>query len=87
MKFFSDILGDNDYFGGEYLTLADIVAGTDISLLPKLGFDFNNYPKVNDWFERLMQRDVWQNTELTTEEFEQFKRVLMIIRQRKMRKD
>ncbi|MBW4667565.1 MAG: glutathione S-transferase family protein [Cyanomargarita calcarea GSE-NOS-MK-12-04C] len=87
MKFFSDILGDNDYFGGRYLTLADIVAGTDISLLPKLGFDFKNYPKVNDWFERLMQRDVWQKTELTTEEFEQFKRVLMIIRQRKMRKD
>ncbi len=87
MKFFSEILGDNDYFGGKCLTLADIVAGTDISLLPKLGFDFNNYPKVNDWFERLMQRDVWQKTELTTEEFEQFKRVLTIIRQRKMRKD
>jgi glutathione S-transferase len=87
MKFFTNLLGDKDYFGGKYLNLADIVAGTDISLLPKLGFDFTNYPKIDDWFKGLMKRDVWQKTELTTEEFEQFKRVLMIIRQRKMRKD
>ena len=32
-----------------------------------------------------MQRPVWQKTELSDEEFEQFKRVLVIMRRRKER--
>lgn len=85
LEFLAQTLKDNFYFGGEQLSLADIVVGTDISLLPKLGFDFCNYPTLNNWFERLMQRPVWQKTELSDREFEQFKRVLVIMRRRKER--
>lgn len=85
LGFLVDTLKDKSYFGGEELSLADIVVGTDISLLPKLGFDFCNYPTLNHWFERLMQRPVWKKTELTHEEFEQFKRVLITMRKRKER--
>nr|WP_273039480.1 glutathione S-transferase family protein [Iningainema tapete] len=87
LKFFTATLGNNSYFGGEHLSLADIVAGTDVSLLPKLGVNFNSYPKLNDWFERLMQRDVWRKTELSAEEFEQFKRVLIKLRKRKLNRE
>ncbi len=83
-KFLMTTLGNNSFFGGEQLTLADIVVGTDISLFPKLGMNLDNYPNLNDWFERLMQRPAWQKTELSQEEFEQFKRVLVKLRQREM---
>ncbi len=84
-QFFTTTLGENLYFGGETLSLADIVAGTDIYLLAKSGFNLSDYPKLNDWYERLIRREAWQNTELSTEEFEQFKRVFMIIQTRKIR--
>jgi glutathione S-transferase len=83
-KFLMTILGNNSFFGGEQLTLADIVVGTDISLFTKLGMNFGNYPNLNDWFERLMQRPAWQKTELSQAEFEQFKRVLVKLRRREM---
>lgn len=84
-QFFTTTLGENVYFGGDTLSLADIVAGTDISLLAKSGFNLNEYPKLNNWYERLMKREAWVHTELTTEEFEQFKRVFLIIQARKTR--
>ncbi|MBD0302880.1 MAG: glutathione S-transferase family protein [Tolypothrix sp. T3-bin4] len=84
LKFFAQSLGIYLYFGGEQLSVADIVAGTDISLLPKMGVTLSNYPHLNDWFERLMQREVWQKTELCAEDFEKFKRVFLKLRQRKM---
>lgn len=82
LKFLSEILEDSLYFGGETISLADIVVGTDLSLLPNLDFDFHNFPNVNNWYERLIQREAWQKTELSIEDFEQFKRVLMIMRKR-----
>lgn len=85
LRFLDATLGSNDYFGGEQFSLADIVVGTDISLLPKIEFSFKDYPQLHNWFERLMQRKVWQQTELSTEDYEQFKRVLNILRQRKSR--
>ncbi|MER3495025.1 MAG: glutathione S-transferase family protein [Mastigocladus sp. ERB_26_2] len=84
LKFLMITLGNNSFFGGEQLTLADIVVGTDISLLPKLGMNFSNYPNLNDWFERLRQRPAWQKTELSQEEFEQFRRVLLKLRKREL---
>ncbi len=85
LEFFADNLKENSYFGGDNLSLADIIVGTDISFLPLLGIDFNKYPNLNNWFEHLMQRPSWQKTELSAEEFEQFRRVLMIMRQRKQK--
>jgi glutathione S-transferase len=84
-KFFTTTLNENLYFGGNSLSLADIVVGTDISLLAKSGFNLANYPKLNDWYKLLMQRQVWQNTELNAEEFDQFKRVFKIIQRRKIK--
>lgn len=83
LEFLTVLLGDSPYFGSEQLTLADIFAGSAIPLLPKLGVSLSNYPKLDDWFRRLMERDAWRKTELSAEDFEKFKRVLVKLRKRK----
>ena len=77
LEFFAENLKDNSYFGGGNLSLADIIIGTDISFLPHLGVEFSKYPNLNNWFERLMQRPSWKTTEMSPEEYQQFKRVLI----------
>jgi glutathione S-transferase len=87
LQFFTQVLGDNLYFGSKHLTLADIVAGTVVPLLPNLGINLNDYPTLDNWCRRLIQREAWQKTEVSTEDFEQFKRkvrVLVKSRQREM---
>ncbi|MBE9052156.1 glutathione S-transferase family protein [Nostocales cyanobacterium LEGE 11386] len=79
LHFFTKALGDRPFFGSEQLTLADIVAGTIVPFLPKLGFFLSNYPKLNDWSERLMQRPAWQKTALSAEEFAEFKRRVRVL--------
>ncbi|MBV6626690.1 MAG: glutathione S-transferase family protein [Rivularia sp. (in: Bacteria)] len=76
LAFFADNLKDDSYFGGENLSLADIIVGTDVSSIPHLGIDFSKYPNLNKWFERLMQRQSWQTTEMSPEDFEKFRRVV-----------
>ena len=83
LEFFADNLKDNDYFGGENLSLADIIVGTDISFLPHLGIDFGKHSNLNNWFERLMQRESWQTTEMSAEEYQQFRKVLIRMIQQK----
>ncbi len=82
-KFLTELLGNSPYFGSEQLTLADIVAGTAVAYLLNLGINFSNFPVLEEWWERLMQREAWRKTELSTEEYEQFKRVFVKLRQRK----
>ena len=88
LQFFTELLGNSSYFGSEQLTLGDIVAGAAVPLLPKLGINLSNYyPKIHEWYERLMQRSAWLKTELSAEDFEQFKRrvqVLVRLRRREL---
>lgn len=87
LKFFTTALGDRTFFGSEQLTLADIVAGAVVPLLPRLGVNLHDYLKLQEWSERLMQRPAWQKTELSVEDFEQFKRrvkVLVKLHRRKL---
>jgi glutathione S-transferase len=73
LKFLEKLLGDSPYFGSENLTLADIVAGCAVPLLPMLSFPLADYQKLNAWGERLMQRPSWQTTQPTPELIEAFK--------------
>jgi glutathione S-transferase len=87
LQFFTELLGNSPYFSSEQLTLGDIVAGTAVPLLPKLGINLSNYPKIDKWCERLMQREAWRQAELSAEDFEQFKRrvqVLVKLRRREL---
>ncbi|NJO93739.1 MAG: glutathione S-transferase family protein [Hydrococcus sp. RM1_1_31] len=84
LNFLSELMGEDDYFGGKQLSLADIVAGNSAILLSKLEIDFSNYYNLTQWCDRLRQREAWQKTQPNAEELEIFKqRVKMLIRKKK----
>ena len=76
LRFLSELLGDDDYFGGDRLSLGDIVAGNSILLLGKLGFDLSQFKTINRWCDRLMQRKVWQETQPNDEQVAIFKQTV-----------
>jgi len=65
--FLTEQLDDTPYFGSQQLTLADIVAGTVVPLLPMFGIPLSDYSKLNDWCDRLMSRPVFRQTEVKAE--------------------
>ncbi len=70
MSFFSELLGDELYFGGEQFTVGDIVAGNTVILISKLGFNLSNFSNVNAWNQRLQAREVWQKTQPSQEKLD-----------------
>ena len=73
LKFLAELLADKDYFGGNDLSLGDIVAGNTVVLIDKLGFDVDRNQKIQGWCDRLMQREAWQKTQPNQEQVEVFK--------------
>ena len=68
LSLFDQWLGDRPYFMGDNLTLADIVAGTTVPLLPMIeGVPLSDYPRLTAWTERLMARESWLSTHPTPE--------------------
>lgn len=57
LHFFEALLNEQMYFAGDEFTLAEVVAGT---LVPSLALE--DYPHLNDWSERLTQRESWHQT-------------------------
>ena len=76
LKFFTELLGDNDYLGGDRFSLGDIVAGNSILLLDKLGFDLSQFATIERWCDRLMQREAWQQTQPNNEQVAIFKQTV-----------
>ncbi|MGB5960872.1 MAG: glutathione S-transferase family protein [Coleofasciculaceae cyanobacterium] len=70
LTFFEHLLGDNPFFGGEHLTLAEVAAGTVITQLYNLEISLSDYPKLNAWSERLMLRAAWAKTQPSVEAWE-----------------
>ena len=70
LTFFERLLGDRPYFGGEHLTLAEVVAGTVVPWFPSLGVSLGDYPKMSAWSDRLMERAAWAITKPSPEVWE-----------------
>lgn len=70
LKFLENLLDERPYFGSQSITLAEVVAGSAIPLLPRAGVSLSDYPKLSAWCERLMIRPSWQATEVTPEAIE-----------------
>ena len=68
--FFSELLEDDIYFGGEQFTVGDIVAGNAVVLISKLGYDLSNFPNIDSWNQRLQAREVWQKTQPSKEQLD-----------------
>ncbi len=62
LKFYEDLLQGQLFFGGEQLSLADIVAGSLVPSMPTYGFSLEAYPQLQAWSERLNSRSSWQQT-------------------------
>ena len=78
-KFWTQQLGQDDFFGGEQLTLADIVAGTVAAWFPEMELSLADYPTLAAWRQRLMERPAWQQTQTSQTDLDAFK---MRMRQR-----
>jgi glutathione S-transferase len=62
MQFYENLLGEQAYFVGEKITLADIVAGVSLSFAEWVGISWESYPQLKAWLERLTLRESWQQT-------------------------
>ena len=49
LKFLAELLGDDNYFGEDKISLGDIVAGNTVILTGKLGFELNRTVKIAEW--------------------------------------
>ncbi|MHC5719856.1 MAG: glutathione S-transferase family protein, partial [Nostoc sp.] len=56
LKFFENLLDNRPYFASENLTLAEVVAGTVVTRLPRVGISLSDYPKLNAWCDSLVAR-------------------------------
>ena len=79
LSFLENLLGNSLYFASEQLTLAEIVAGTLVYRMPDLGIALTNYPRLNVWSFGLLSRPTWQQIELSSEEWSNFKRRMRVI--------
>jgi glutathione S-transferase len=72
-KFYIQQLGDSSFFGGDELSLADVVAGTFAPWFGPLGLPMQDYPVLQSWTARLMERPAWQMTQPTEEALAAFR--------------
>ncbi|TVQ12054.1 MAG: glutathione S-transferase family protein [Leptolyngbya sp. DLM2.Bin27] len=73
LRFYADQLGDGPFFGGEQITLADVVAGTYAPWFEGLGLPMAHYPTLQAWAARLMARPAWQTTQPTEADLAAFR--------------
>ncbi|MCU0535735.1 MAG: glutathione S-transferase family protein [Hydrococcus sp. Prado102] len=78
LNFFEDLLQELPYFAGQF-TIAEIVAGTLVPDLPKLGISLELYPRLDRWSQYLLSRESWQTTQANPEEFDNFQRRLRVL--------
>ncbi|NET60781.1 MAG: glutathione S-transferase family protein [Symploca sp. SIO2E6] len=84
--FLTEQLGDSAYFGGDDLSLADITAGALLPLQVRLGVKLHKHPAIAAWYERIMAREAWQQTEPDDETFAAWKQSLVMLIKRRQQK-
>lgn len=79
LRFLEALLGEETYFAGEQLSLAEIVAGTLVYRVDALGLRLADYPNLKVWSDRLLARPAWQQIELSAQEWSRFKRKMQVL--------
>ncbi|MGF1513656.1 MAG: glutathione S-transferase family protein [Elainellaceae cyanobacterium] len=85
LGFLASQLAQQNYFGGDGLSLADVVAGAALPLMHRLGVSLDDYPTLDRWRLRLMGRTAWRQTEPSDEAFAQWKRWVGLMVRRQQR--
>lgn len=73
LNFLESMLGDAPFVAREMLTMAEIVAGSLVPVLPKLEMPLTEYPRLSAWSDRLLSRPSWQEIALSPEEWSGFR--------------
>lgn len=79
LHFLEDLLGSQDYFGGDRLSLGDITLGTALHLLPDSHPWLQTYPALQAWWHRLQARPTWQHLGLSASDIHYFQRRVKLI--------
>ena len=74
LQFLEQQLGEGDFFGGDRLNLADIVAGSTVPLFNRIGLSLQPYGALNRWNARITARSAWQQTNPSDRDFQQWQR-------------
>lgn len=69
LRFLAQQLGNQDYFGGQCLNLADIVAGATVPLFCRLGLSLQPYESLQQWQAKITSRSAWQITKPSDSDF------------------
>lgn len=77
LNLFEQILTGQDYFGGQYLCLADIVVGVSLPWLPQAGLPLDPHPNLMGWCDRIQARPSWQATAPSLEAMDAFRTRMM----------
>ena len=86
LTIFSELLGDDKYFGGDRFSVGDIVGGNGVFLLKKLGVSLDKYPNLLAWCDLLIDREVWQKTQPNDIEIATFKERIHALSQMRQNK-
>ena len=60
LRVYNSPLGRKPFLMGEELTLADLGPSCAVTGLSALGFELSEWPNVQAWHARLMERPSWQ---------------------------
>lgn len=83
LSFFAAQLGDQPYFRGGTLSLADVVLGTVAPWWEQLGLPLADHAALKAWCDRLVAREAWETTAPTPEMIAAFReRMRQLIAQR-----
>jgi glutathione S-transferase len=74
LSFLESLLGEQEFFIGAQFTLAEIVAGSIVPVLPHFKISLENYPQLSRWSQSLLTRESWQSTQATPAQIEEFRK-------------
>ncbi len=84
-RFLEEQLGEEEYFGGDRLNLADILAGSTVPLFSRLGISLQPYESLFRWQVRITERPSWQQTNPGDDDFQQWQRWIQLQVKRRQR--
>ncbi len=73
LTFLEELLGKQRYFAGSHFSLAEVTAGTVLTVLHFVELSLDKYPKLQVLTEDLNQRPAWIQSSPTEQAMEEFK--------------
>ncbi|WP_245912219.1 glutathione S-transferase family protein [Brunnivagina elsteri] len=76
LTFLEELLGEQKYFAGSDFTLAEVTAGTVLTIINLAGLSLDKHPKLKILTENLNQRAAWIQSLPKDSAMEEFKTMM-----------